>query len=161
LTSQFINITQYVVILATLSVVLIAVTIFILTSIHSCFVIARTWTALDHATVVKPEFFLTALEIINGMLKGVIFYIIGIGYFSLFIRPLPLCSRIGVTSLHDLEKKLVSVIILIMSVKFLEHFTHWHNPTKNFLLGVAMAIVIAALVAFQRLVLVGDKKENQ
>lgn len=159
-TCRFINLSQYVVTLATISVVLVSVTLFVLTAVHSFMVMWRIWSSMGHAIVVTPEFFIDVLEIINGMLKAVIFFIIGIGYFSLFIQRLPICARIGITSLHDLELKVVSVVILIMAVKFLEQFVHWSDPIGTLLFGAALALVTAALLAFQRLVLMNGKENH-
>ncbi len=162
LTSWFIGLTQNVIILATVSSILVAVTFFLLTALHSFVVLWEAWVDLDHARIVIPEFLITVLEIINGMLKGVIFYIIGIGYFSLFICPLPLCKRLGLHTMHDIELKVVSVIILIMSLKLLEEFVHWESPMNTLLLAMAFAVGVLALLAFQRLVLLhGSKNQTE
>jgi uncharacterized membrane protein YqhA len=83
------------------------------------------------------------------MLKAVIFYIIGVGLYNLFISPLNLPVALGVETLGDLEAKVVSVVIVIMAVDFLEHFILWQQGAEILQFGITLSIVTAALVAFQ------------
>lgn len=52
-------------------------------------------------------------------------------------------------TLSDLESKVVSVIIVIMSVTFLEHFIAWKNPDELLKFAGALSLTILPLVAFQ------------
>ena len=45
---------------------------------------------------------------------------------------------------------LVSAGIVIRTVAFLEHFVRWESPGETLDFAVALAVVIAALVVFQR-----------
>ncbi len=83
------------------------------------------------------------------MLKAVVFYIVGVGLYSLFITPLNLTVSLGVETLVDLESKVVSVVVVILGVTFLEHFIQWQDPVATLQFGAAMALVIVALVLFQ------------
>ena len=89
------------------------------------------------------------LEIVSVLLKAVVFYLIGVGFYSLFIAPLNLPATLGVETLNDLESKVVSVVVVIMAVTFLEHFIQWQSAPDMLQFGVAMALVIASLVLFQ------------
>ena len=55
----------------------------------------------------------------------------------------------GVETLGDLESKVVSVVVVIMAVTFLEHFIRWENAAQTLQYGAALALVVGALVAFQ------------
>lgn len=98
-----------------------------------------------NATEVTVEF----LEVVSVMLKAVVFYLVGVGLYSLFIAPLNLTVVLGVETLSDLESKVVSVVIVIMSVTFLEHFIAWKNPDQLLKFAAALALTILPLVAFQ------------
>ncbi len=89
------------------------------------------------------------LELVSVMLKAVVFYIIGVGLYSLFIAPLNLTVSLGVETLADLESKVVSVVVVILGITFLEHFIRWENPMETLQFGAAMALVVVALVLFQ------------
>jgi uncharacterized membrane protein YqhA len=83
------------------------------------------------------------------MLKAVVFYLIGVGLYSLFIALLNVTVALGVETLSDLESKVVSVVVVIMAVTFLEHFIKWERPAEVLQHAAALAVVVAALVAFQ------------
>jgi uncharacterized membrane protein YqhA len=63
-----------------------------------------------------------SLSIIGVMLRAVVFYIIGVGLYSFFIATLNLTTALGVESLSDLEAKVVSVVIVILAVRFMQEF---------------------------------------
>ncbi len=52
-------------------------------------------------------------------------------------------------SLNDLETKIVSVIIVVLALTFLEEFTREQRAEDTSQFGVAAAVVVPALVAFQ------------
>jgi uncharacterized membrane protein YqhA len=89
------------------------------------------------------------LEIVSMMLKAVVFYLIGVGLYSLFIAPLNLPLALGIESFNDLEAKVVSAIVVIMAVTFLEHFILWQQPGELVPMGIMLAVLILALVAYQ------------
>jgi uncharacterized membrane protein YqhA len=141
--------TRFVVLLAVLAVLLVAVALFL---VASWLAVTGVWYAgrdavrgeLD-ATKVTVEF----LEVISALLKAVIFYLVGIGLYSLFIGPLNLTTALGVETLAELERKVVSIVILILAVTLLEHFIAWEDPTNTLRFGATLALVVVALVAFQ------------
>jgi uncharacterized membrane protein YqhA len=92
------------------------------------------------------------------MLKGVIFYIIGVGLYNLFVTPTELCAQFKVTTLNDLEEKVVSVIIVIFALQFLKQLTLWEDPLEILYFGLATTAVTLSLVAFLRFVLQAHEK---
>jgi uncharacterized membrane protein YqhA len=141
--------TRFVVLIAVIAVLLIAVALFL---IASWLALLGIWHAF--ADAVKGELEATDLtveflEVISAMLKAVIFYLVGVGLYSLFIGPLNLTTALGVETLADLERKVASIVILILAVTLLEHFIRWENPDETLRFGATMALVVAALVAFQ------------
>jgi uncharacterized membrane protein YqhA len=97
----------------------------------------------------SAELTVEILEIVSTMLKAVVFYIIGVGLYSLFIAPLNLTAALGVETFNDLEIKVVSVVVVILGVTFLEHFIAWQQAFETMMFGVALAVVVVALVLFQ------------
>ena len=150
--SRAIGQSRYIVLLAVASVLLVAVALFLIGVVQAGLGI---WRAVGVVAGAGQEFQATLLtvsflEIVSTMLKAVVFYIIGVGLYSLFIAPLNLTLSLGVETLHDLEEKIVSVVVVILAVTFLEHFVRWQQPVETLEFGAALGIVVAALVFFQR-----------
>ena len=153
--SRAVGQSRYIVLLAVISVLLVAVALFLIGVVQAG---TGIWAAFQsvvggelasgglEATTLTISF----LEIVSTMLKAVVFYIIGVGLYSLFIAPLNLTVSLGVETLNDLEDKIISVVIVILAVTFLEHFVRWDKPLETLEFGGAMAVVVSALVFFQR-----------
>lgn len=140
---------RYVVLLAVVSVLLVAVTLFVL---GAGLAVQGVWHAL--MAVARGELAATAitvelLELVSVMFKAVVFYLIGVGFYSLFIAPLNLTAALGIRSFNDLEIKILSVVVVIMAVTFLEHFIRWEQAVETLMYAISLAVVVAALVFFQ------------
>ncbi|PYE55683.1 putative membrane protein YqhA [Deinococcus yavapaiensis KR-236] len=148
--SHIIGRSRFIVIVAVVAVMLVAVSLFLLGVVQAAQGVWGAWREVlsgnFQATTLTVEF----LEIVSTMLKAVVFYIIGVGLYSLFIAPLNLTLSLGVETLSDLESKVVSVVIVILAVTFLEHFIRWEEPLETLQFGGALASVVFALVFFQR-----------
>ena len=148
--SRLIGQSRFVVLLAVGSVLLVAVALFLIGVVQA---LGGIWGAI--LAVSDGRFETTALtvqflEIVSTMLKAVVFYIIGVGLYSLFIAPLNLTVSLGVETLGDLEEKIISVVVVILGVTFLEHFVRWEEPLQTLEFGGALGVVVLALVFFQR-----------
>jgi uncharacterized membrane protein YqhA len=148
--SRAIGQSRFIVLLAVISVLLVAVALFLLGVIQALSGIWGAITAVSSGHFEATDLTIQFLEIVSTMLKAVVFYIIGVGLYSLFIAPLNLTVSLGVETLNDLEDKIVSVVIVILAVTFLEHFVHWDKPLETLQFGGALALVVGALVFFQR-----------
>jgi uncharacterized membrane protein YqhA len=147
--ARWIGRTRFVVMLPVGAVLLVAILLFLL----------GTWLTLQHSVRIVLQAFggqadfssltVELLEIVSLMLKAVIFYIIGIGFYSLFVAPLNVTAALGVETFSDLESKIVSVIVVIMAITFLEHFIAWQQPNDILQFGIALALVIGVLTAYQ------------
>lgn len=140
---------RLIVLLAVLAVLLVAFSLFLLGTIKALTGVWHAWQSLFQGRIDSTDLTVEFLEIVSLMLKAVIFYLIGVGLYSLFISPLNLTIALGVESLTDLETKVISVVVVIMAVTFLEHFILWENPAETLQRGIALALVVAALVIFQ------------
>ena len=148
--SRAIGQSRYIVLLAVASVLLVAVALFMIGVVQAGMGIWQAVKEVMDGHFEALTLTLSFLEIVSTMLKAVVFYIIGVGLYSLFIAPLNLTLSLGVETLNDLEDKIVSVVIVILAVTFLEHFVRWDKPLETLQFGGALALVVAALVFFQR-----------
>ena len=141
--------TRFIVLLGVAGVLLVSAVLFLL---GAGLAVASAWGAMQgvlHGEAIGTDTTVSFLEIVSTMLKAVVFYLIGVGFYSLFIAPLNLPVALGVKTLADLESKIVSVIIVIMAVTFLEHYIRWQQPAETLQFGIAFAAVAAVLVLFQ------------
>lgn len=148
--SQLIGHTRYVVLLAVVAVLLVALSLFVFGAVEALAGMWRAWKDLLSGELGAARLTVEFLEIVSVMLKAVVFYIIGVGLYSLFVAPLNITVSLGVQTLNDLESKVVSVIVVILGVTFLEHFIRWSDPLATLQFGAAMALVVVPLVLFQR-----------
>ena len=147
--AEIIGKTRFIVLVAVVSVILVSVALFIL---GAGLAVQGIWHAIEAAfrgEVAATSLTVELLEVVSVMLKAVVFYLIGVGFYSLFIAPLNLTAALGIRSFNDLEIKVVSVVVVIMAVTFLEHFIQWQQAVETLLFGVSLAVVVGALVLFQ------------
>lgn len=147
--SRAIGRTRFVVLLAIVAVLLVAISLFLLGTIQAVWGVWHAWQGVLSGELGSTDLTVEFLEIVSVMLKAVVFYIVGVGLYSLFIAPLNLTVSLGVETLADLESKVVSVVVVILGVTFLEHFILWKDPLETLQFGAAMAVVVGALVLFQ------------
>lgn len=147
--SQAIGRTRYIVLLAVIAVMLVAVSLFLLGAFQAVLGVWHAWAGVLRGELGTTDLTVEFLEIVSVMLKAVVFYIIGVGLYSLFIAPLNLTVSLGVQTLSDLESKVISVVVVILGVTFLEHFIRWEQPVETLQFGGALALVVVALVLFQ------------
>lgn len=157
--SRAIGQSRFIVMLAVISVLLVAAALFLIGVVQALTGIFNAAAAVSDLQFNASNLTIVFLEIVSTMLKAVVFYIIGVGLYSLFIAPLNLTVSLGIETLNDLEDKIVSVVIVILAVTFLEHFVRWENPLETLQFGGALAAVVFALVFFQRYS--HQAKENQ
>ena len=148
--SQAVGRSRFIVLLAVAGVMLVAVTLFLLGTVQAVAGVYHAWEGVIRGTSSNTELTVEFLEIVSLMLKAVVFYIIGVGLYSLFVAPLNITVSLGVQTLSDLESKVVSVVVVILGVTFLEHFIRWEEPLATLQFGAAAALMVGALVLFQR-----------
>jgi uncharacterized membrane protein YqhA len=89
------------------------------------------------------------IEVIDLFLLSTVFYITALGLYELFIDDrIKVPEWLEIHDIDDLKAKLISVIIVVLSVSFLGQAVTWDgNP--NFLpFGASVALVIASLTYF-------------
>jgi uncharacterized membrane protein YqhA len=100
---------------------------------------------------VSKELALSAIKAVDILLLGTVIYIICLGLYKLFINEdLPVAHWLDVHSIDDLKHTLLGAVVIILSVLFLEQVIAWKGATELAVLGISVALVIAALAYFQR-----------
>lgn len=147
---NFIGRSRYVVLVAIIAVMLVSMSLFLLGTIGAVKLVAQSWISFFYeGEAGSTDQIVNSLSIIGVMLRAVVFYLIGVGLFSLFISPLNLSAALGIETLGDLETKVISVVIVILAISFLQHFVQWKNPADTAYFGITLAFVVISLVVFQ------------
>jgi uncharacterized membrane protein YqhA len=107
-------------------------------------------TPLDELTSKNMKTMVISLiEIIDIFLLGTGFYLIALGLYELFIDDsLPVPDWLEIHNFDDLKNKLVSIIIVVLSVTFLSQTLRWEGGQDLLGYGIAIGLVIAALTYF-------------
>lgn len=154
---------RFVVLIAVAAVMLVALSLFLLGTAEAISAVWSAWQKMFSGTLHAADLTAEFLEIVTVMMKAVVFYLIGVGLFSLFITPLNVTVALGVETLSDLEEKVINVIVVILSVTFLQHFIQWVKPLETLYYGASLAMVVVSLMLFQHFrhrVKVEKKSEN-
>lgn len=147
--ARFIGRSRVLVVVAVVAVLVSAFSVFLLGAWLALQNTWQAWSGVFAGTVESTDLTIRFLEIVTLMLKAVFFYLIGVGLYSLFISPLNVTVALGVETLNDLETKVISVVIVIMGVHFLEHFIQSTDPSVTLQQAASLALVVAALVFFK------------
>lgn len=141
---------RYLVFIAVLAVMITAFSLFMIGAIQAMEALYVAWSRVFHGEFSPHGIAMSLnLNIVSTMLEAVVFYLVGVGLYSLFISPLNVAVALGIESLTDLESKVLSVIIVIMGATFLQHFVRWRDSIDTLEFGGSMAIVVVSLVTLQ------------
>ncbi len=140
----FLGASRYLILLAVLAAFASAVTLLIFGAYE---------TALEIGSILGGEapksVAATFIELTDLFLLGVVLYIIALGLYELFIDDnLTLPHWLEIHTLDDLKAKLISVVIVVMSVLFLKQVVSWDGERNLLTFGGGIALVIAALTYF-------------
>lgn len=77
------------------------------------------------------------------------FYIIGLGFYELFVdAAVPVPEWLEITDFEDLKASLVGIVVVVIAVAFLGQVLDWKGGVDIFYFGAAVGLVIAALTYF-------------
>jgi uncharacterized membrane protein YqhA len=89
------------------------------------------------------------IETIDIFLLATILYVIAAGFLQLFGPPVAhLPEWMRVSSVNDLEHKLIGVLITVLGVLGLSHVASWDGQSNLLPFGATVALLIAALSYF-------------
>lgn len=94
--------------------------------------------------------------IVDLYLVGATLLIAAIGFYELFISRIDPAGRshlpawLVMNDLNDLKARVVSMLVLVAAVSFVDIVVDFHGGQDILYIGIAVALVIAALTAFLR-----------
>ena len=146
----------------------------ILTILASGFLIfAGVWEFVNGIPVIfdalyKPDSHRLELSVhfisaIDLFMVAVVMFVMGIGLFELFVdkdQSISYPHWLKIRDLNDLKEKLISAAVVVIVITFLKHIVMWEKPLETLYFGGAIAIVIASITLFSRLV-VGDEAKKK
>lgn len=135
---------RYLVLIAVIVLVLVSLVAFFSASLEGVTLVANFFTRLDQPSA------LPFIELIDEFLIGASLLVFAIALYELFIGDLNVPHWMVVHHLHELKALLGSMIILIMSTKFLSKFVTAKDWNEVVLAAVAVALVGGTLIAFDR-----------
>lgn len=140
---------RLVVLLVVLAIVLGAVVLFVVSAGDMFNAIAAQMGA-DHE-VHSGELRLVMIESVDTILVATVLLVIAIGLFQLFVMPeasqdMPRWAR--VEQLDDLERRMVTMVVPVLSVIFLTTAFQAQNVDLVLAQGVAIAAIIIAVSAY-------------
>jgi uncharacterized membrane protein YqhA len=91
------------------------------------------------------------LHMLDAFLVAAVLILVAVGTYGLFIQPLadtpdPLVVR----DLSALKARFASMLILLMTVTFVEHVLSWSDPWNTLVFGASIALVSLTLVGYSR-----------
>ncbi|HTE69518.1 MAG TPA: YqhA family protein [Actinomycetes bacterium] len=98
------------------------------------------------------ELRLTVIEVVDLFLIGTVLFVIAVGLYQLFFTSMmmPLPRWLLVHDVGDLERKLIGLVITVLSVVFLGQIVTWDGQRDLLGFGVGIGAVIAGLTFFLR-----------
>lgn len=91
------------------------------------------------------------IEILDVFLLATILYVIGTGFYQLFLGPnLKVPTWMKVSSVHDLEVMLLGVTVTLLGVTGLAAVMSWDGQSSLLQYGGTIALLIGAIAYFLR-----------
>src|SRR5581483_680641 len=143
---KFLGNSRYLIFIAVLGSYLAAAMIMIYSGFLLIHVLIGLFLHPDMSIPAGRQLLLECIELIDALLLGTAFYIVALGLYELFInRHVDTPNWLLVQSLDDLKARLLAVIILVLSVFFLEQVINWDRRSDILSLGIAEALMIVAI----------------
>ena len=103
--------------------------------------------------------FISAIDL---FMVAVVMFVMGIGLFELFVdrnQSISYPHWLRMRDLSDLKEKLIAAAVVVIVITFLKHIVMWENPLETLYFGGAIAIVIAAITFFSKLVVGAESRK--
>src|SRR3990167_3517802 len=117
---------------------------------------------LFHKGAHRVELSVHFISAIDMFMVAVVMFVMGIGLFELFVdrdQSISYPHWLKIRDLSDLKEKLIAAAVVVIVITFLKHIVMWENPLETLYFGGAIAIVIAAITFFSRLVVGSEPNE--
>ena len=140
---QLLERSRYMVVIAEISLLVAAIGTFVWGAAQTVLLIGRFISAPADGSVI-----VAIVQLMDLFLLGTVLLVFALGLHELFIQKLALPEWLVIDDLKKLKGKLSDVVILIIAIKFVEKLIESKNAQDTLMLGVAVAVVIGALVLF-------------
>ena len=91
------------------------------------------------------------LHMLDAFLVAAVLLFVAIGTYGLFIAPIDdVPDALVVQSLHALKARFASMLVLLMTVTFVEHLLSWSDPWNTLVFGGGIALVSITLIGYSR-----------
>ena len=91
------------------------------------------------------------LHMLDAFLVAAVLLLVAVGTYGLFIAPLAnVPEALVVRDLSALKARFASMLVLLMTVTFVEHVLSWVDPWNTLVFGGAIALVSLTLVGYSR-----------
>ncbi|KAM3095153.1 YqhA family protein [Phormidesmis sp. 146-35] len=146
--NRIINSSRISILVAVLCSFAISITLLLYGAVQT-FVTIGLALKIGHSSSEAKTIILSFIEIIDLFLLATVFHITALGLYLLFIdERLKVPPWLEIHNLDDLKGKLVSVVVVILSVLFLGRAVKWEGGTDILAFGVSIALVSTALTYF-------------
>jgi uncharacterized membrane protein YqhA len=136
--------TRYLAIIAAVALLAAAFSCFIWGAIKTYSTIAAIFASLGQDQLTS----LYLIQLVDIFLISIALLLFAVSIYELFIGDLELPEWMIARNLHDLKVRLSSLAILMMAMKFVEKVFEGMLSLQTLYLGLAIAVVSAALIAF-------------
>lgn len=138
---------RFLVIFAVFGSLVLATLLFVYAAFHS---VELVFLTLDNYVNAK-KLVIQAIELVDIFLLATVFYIVAIGLYELFIDDtIEVPAWLEIHTLDDLKKKLIGVVVTVLSVLFLGQIVSWDGERDLLQYGGAIALVIGALTFYTK-----------
>ena len=146
-TSRLFDLSPSMIILAVIGSLLAAFTLIIYGFLRVLAVIWDLISSRDLTDAREEKLSIEFIELIDVFLIGVILLIVALGLYQLFIdEKTTLPSWLKIHTLDELKHRIIGVICVVLGVNFLSNVAEWSGGKDIVYLGIAVGIVLAALV---------------
>jgi uncharacterized membrane protein YqhA len=91
------------------------------------------------------------LHMLDAFLVAAVLLLVAIGTYGLFIQPLDdIPESLVVRQMGALKARFASILILLMTVAFVEHVLSWNDPWNTLVFAGAIALVSVTLIGYSR-----------
>ena len=120
--------------------------------LYSFYQIYKVLLIIVQQTGGEEVIILKALKAIDLVLLGVVFFIMGVGLFELFIRPIEnLPEWLVIKNIDQLKSMLIKVVLVVMGVSFCGRIVTWDGQSDLLGYGLGLGAVIFALTFFLKI----------
>ena len=91
------------------------------------------------------------MHMLDAFLVAAVLVLVAVGTYGLFIAPVEgVPEALVVRNLGELKARFASMLILLMTVAFVEHVLAWSDPWETLTFAGAIALASLTLVAYSR-----------